>query len=290
MSIKSFPNELLELVLKDVCVVDDEVFEFAYEPYWIPQSAATPIAPLLVCRRWHSLAFSLFYRTVILSTVVDARHFARILRGHPNLGNHVRKIFLNGGFGSSAFKILQATPRLTHLRLSLGIRTSDSPQGLCNALHCVQPHSLRLTDCNHAYDNVNTQSLLRAICSCMKEKWTRLVEFRFPYEIDQGWKHKEDNKRHLLEAMLSAPFLKIIHMPAPYDPNALRPLLAKPSLCAIVSETPFGLMQRCHIRGTTDQLPIQQLELCNKIYFPLPGPWAPSCRPYEAMEANSKYV
>jgi hypothetical protein len=28
MSIKAFPNELLELVLKDVCEIDDEVFEY----------------------------------------------------------------------------------------------------------------------------------------------------------------------------------------------------------------------------------------------------------------------
>lgn len=123
---------------------------------------------------------------------------------------------------------------------------------------------------------------------CMKGKWTRLVEFRLPYEIDWYWKEKEGNKHHLLEAMLSAPFLRIVHMPGPYNPNALHPLLVKPSLCAIVSETPFGLMQGHHIRGTTDQLPIQQLALCNKIHFPLPGPWAPSCRPYEAMEAGSK--
>jgi hypothetical protein len=286
---KSFPNELLELVLKDVCEIDDEVFESAYKFYSRPQNAATRIAPLLVCRSWHSSAFSSFYRTVILSTVVHARHFARILSGHPNLGNHVRKIFFNGGFGATtACKILQATPRLTHLHLSLAIKSLDSTQGLCKTLHCVQPRSLRLSDFNNTHDNIHTRSLLRAICSCMKGKWTRLVKFRFPYEIDWYWKAKEANKSHLLEAMVSAPFLKIIHMPGPYNPNALRPLLAKPSLCAIFSETPFGLMQGHHIRGTTDQLPIQQLELCNKIYFPLPGPWAPSCRPYEAMEAGSK--
>ena len=122
----------------------------------------------------------------------------------------------------------------------------------------------------------------------MKEEWTRLIEFRFPYEIDWRWREKEANKHHLLEAMLSAPFLKVVHMPGPYNVDALGPLLAKPTLCAIFSETPFGVKQGRHLRGTTDQLPIQRLALCNKIYFPLPGPWAPSRRPYEAMEAGSK--
>ena len=286
---ETFPNELLELVLKDVCEIDDEVFELLYEFNSRSQTAATRIAPLLVCRSWHSSAISSFYRTVILSTVVHARHFARILNSHPNLGNRVRKIFFNGGFGATAGKILQATPRLTHLRLSLAIRSSDSTQGLCDTLHRVQPRSLRLSDFNNTYNNAHTRSLLRAICSCMEGKWARLVEFRFPYEIDWYWKEKEANKRHLLEAMLSAPFLKTIHMPAPYNPNALGALLAKPSLCAIFSETPFGLLQgRHHIRGIIDKLPIQQLALCNKIYFPLPGPWASFRRPYEAMEAGSK--
>jgi len=36
---KTFPNELLELVLKDVCEIDDEVFEFAYEFNPRPQTA-----------------------------------------------------------------------------------------------------------------------------------------------------------------------------------------------------------------------------------------------------------
>jgi hypothetical protein len=162
-------------------------------------------------------------------------------------------------------------------------------QGLCNTLHRVQPRSLRLNDFNNAFNNLAMPTLgpfsePSVLVWTLKGKWTRLFKFRFPYEIDWNWTEKEANKRHLL-----ASFLKIIYMPGPYNPNALRPLLAKPSLCAIVSETPFGLMQGHHIRDTTDQLPIQ---LCNnlKTYFPLPGPWAPdpSCRPYEAMEAGSK--
>jgi hypothetical protein len=87
--------------------------------------------------------------------------------------------------------------------------------------------------------------------------------------------------------MYNAPFLKIVHMPAPYNPDVLLPLLAKSSLCAIYSETPFGLIAGHHIRGTSDRLPLQQLALCHKIHFPLPGPWAPTRPPYEALQADS---
>lgn len=154
---KVIPNALLELVLKDVCEIDDE-FEFANEFNSRPQTDTTRIAPtsMLVCRRWHSLAFSSFYRTAILSTVEYARHFARVLSGYPNLGNHVRKIFFNGGFGATACKILQATPHLTYICLSLAICSSDGTQGLCNTLHRVQPRSLRLSDFNNnAYNNAS---------------------------------------------------------------------------------------------------------------------------------------
>ena len=57
--------------------------------------------------------------------------------------------------------------------------------------------------------------------------------------------------------MYNAPFLKIVHMPAPYSPDALRPLLAKLSLSAIYSETPFGLIAGHHIRGKKGQLLVQ---------------------------------
>ena len=210
---RPFPNELLELVLKDVCEIDDEVFEFAYEFHWSPQTDATRIAPLLVCWSWHNVAFSSFYRTTILRTVEHAGHFARILSGHPDLGNHVRKIFFNGAFGSAACNILQATPHITHLRLSFAIKSSNSTKSLCNALHLIQPRSLRLRDFKNTYNNIH-----QAICTCMQEKWTRLVEFRFPYEVfqplyvlEREWQEKEFNRVHLLEAMLSAPFLKITH-------------------------------------------------------------------------------
>ena len=73
----------------------------------------------------------------------------------------------------------------------------------------------------------------------MNGKWIGLIEFRFPYDVQLDWK-KEDTQRHLLEAMYNARFLKIIHMPGPYYPDVLRPLLAKSSLCTIDGYTPLG--------------------------------------------------
>jgi len=276
------------MVLKDVCELDEEEFEHEHGTSSGPHATCTRLASLLVCKSWHRAACSPFYRAVILSTIVQARCFACTLTERSsNHGIHVRKLRFKGGFGSTARKILQATPNLAHLCLSLAITSAESSRGLCYSLPRIQPHSLRLYDFNNRHNNANTRALVATICSCIKERWTRLVEFRFPYELDWPWKEKEENKRSLLEATYCAPFLKTVHMPAPHNRDLLLPLVAKPTLCAIYSETPFGFMEGGHMRGVTDRLPIQQLELCHKILFPLPGPWASSRRPYEAIQAKS---
>jgi hypothetical protein len=284
---KTLPNEILALVLKDVCEIDDEVFlsnRLLEEP---PQSSTVRMASLFVCRSWYPVACSPFYRTVILRSQAQASRLAYTLGRQPNLGNYVHRIRLTDGFGVTARRILLATPHLTHLSLSLAMSHKSNAQG-CDSLPCIQPQSLRLYDYNNRYNNIAIRTLLGTICTCMREKWTRLVEFRFPYDIDRYWKEKEPIKRQLLEAMYRAPFLEIVHMQSPYNRDLLGPLLAKPTLRAIYSETPFGLIQGVHFEGTTDELPIQRLELCCKIYFPLPGPWAPSRRPYESMQAKSQ--
>ena len=275
------PNEILALILQDVCQLDDDEFEFAHKPHII----ATRTAALLVCRRWQCIASSPVYRTIILSTATQARCLARTLGDHPNLGSYIRKLLFNGGYGAAARKILQAGPRITHLCLSLAISSSDSTRGLCESLQCVQPRSVRLNDFNNANNNTHSRALVASICSCMKEKWTELIEFRFPYAT---WHWVEANKRHLLEAMFDAPSLKIVHMPAPYHLDLLLPLLRKSSLLSVYSETVLGSFACRFINAKIDRLPLQQVTLCCKIHFPLPGPWAPACRHYAPLQADSK--
>lgn len=285
---KLFPNEVLELVLQNVCDIDDDHFKFAHKFGSKPTFVITRSAVLLVCRNWYKVACLSFYRTIILSTITQARCLALTLAYKPHLGRHVRNLLFNGGFGETASKILKCTPRITHLSLSLAMSASDSTKGLCKYLKCVQPCSLRLNDFNNTYNNSQTRALVAAICSCMTIHWNRLTEFWFPYETDWDWKEKADNQHRLLQAMYNTPKLKIVHMPAPYNPHLLLPLLSKPTLLVINSKTPFGLISGRHIMGTIDNLPVQQLALCEKIQFPLPGPWASARRPYGALQANSK--
>ena len=136
----------------------------------------------------------------------------------PDLRTYVWKLLFNGGFGATAGRILQATPHIMHLCLSLAISSSGSTQGLCKTLQCIQPRSVRLNDSNNSYNNTQTRNLVASICSCMKGKWIELAEFQFPYDILWDWKEKEENKCHLLDAMYNAPLLKVVHMPAPYNP------------------------------------------------------------------------
>ena len=162
---QTFPNELLALVLQDVCELDDDEFEIAHRFNSKPPIDTTRLAALLVCRRWERVARSPVYRTIILSTVTQARCLTRTLSDQPDLGTYVRKLLFNGGFGAAADRILQATPRITHLCLSLAISSSDSTRGLCKSLQCIQPRSVRLNDFNNSYNNTHTRNLVAKICS-----------------------------------------------------------------------------------------------------------------------------
>ena len=156
-------NEILALVLQDVCELDDDEFEFAHRFNSKPPINTTRLAALLVCRRWERVARSSVYHTIILSTFTQARCFSRTLGDQPDLGTYVWKLLFNGGFGATAGRILQATPRITHLCLSLAISSSGSTRGLCKTLQCIQPHSVRLNDSNNSYNNTQTRNLVASI-------------------------------------------------------------------------------------------------------------------------------
>ncbi|KAJ3783860.1 hypothetical protein GGU10DRAFT_377255 [Lentinula aff. detonsa] len=286
---KSLPNEVLDLVFQDVCVIDDDEFEFAHRFGSKPAFVTTRDAALLVCRNWNQIACMSFYHTIILSTSEQARCLARTLSSKPHLGVRVRKLLFNGGFGATASKIMKCTSNITHISLPLAVSSWDSTKGLCSSLRSIQPCSLSLNDFNNTYNNIQTRTLVAAICSCVTVHWSRLVKLRFPYETDWEWKEKTENQHLLLRAMYDTPLLKFVRMPAPYNPHLLLPLLSKPTLHAIYSETPFGFMRGHHIKGTCDGLPVLQLPhaLCEKIRFPLPGPWVLSGRPYGILQAES---
>ncbi|KAF8311429.1 uncharacterized protein EI90DRAFT_968466 [Cantharellus anzutake] len=177
---KTFPSEILALVLQDVCKLDDDEFEFAHRFNSKPPISTTRTAALLVCRRWNCVARSPIYFTIILSTVTQARCLGRTLSDQPYLGNYIRKLLFNGGFGATAHRILQATPHITHLCLSLAIRSSDSTRGLCKAIQYIQPRSVRLNDSNNVHNNTHSRALVAAICSCMKENGSGSLSFGFP--------------------------------------------------------------------------------------------------------------
>ncbi|KAJ7481669.1 hypothetical protein FB451DRAFT_1236801 [Mycena latifolia] len=290
---RHFPDELLQLVLKDVCGLDPDEFDFAHRshgPRQLPYIIQPRTAPLLVCRSWRRVAHQPLYAVIILSTAAQAHSLARTLGDQPKLGLYVRKLLFNGAFGAAPKKILKATPHITDIGLSLGISSSESSRGLCAALPHIQPRSLRLNDTNNAFNNAQTRALMAVICSCIRGGWTSLVEARFPYEPDMVWPEKVFNQGELLAAMRDAPYLKIVHMPAPYNVPAVASLLANPTLSAIHSETPFGVAMRSYARGIWEHIEIQDLDRCGDIRFPLPGPWALGQRPYEGLHPHSNNI
>ena len=81
-------NEILMLVLQDVCELDDNEFEFAHRFNSKPPIDTTCLVALLVCRRWERIACSSIYHTIILSTFTQAHCLSCTLGDQPDLGKY----------------------------------------------------------------------------------------------------------------------------------------------------------------------------------------------------------
>ncbi|KAJ7263160.1 hypothetical protein B0H12DRAFT_991109, partial [Mycena haematopus] len=76
---------------------------------------------LMVSHTWHRISTPLVYHTVVLRSKGQASTLAKILhaRRKLELGTYIRNLMVVGGFGKDMKRILQSTPNLRILRLTL---------------------------------------------------------------------------------------------------------------------------------------------------------------------------
>ncbi|EJD42359.1 hypothetical protein AURDEDRAFT_168660 [Auricularia subglabra TFB-10046 SS5] len=80
---------------------------------------------LLVCKRWMRVATPLLYETVILRSGAQAASLAFALKSSPSLGLYIKKLRVEGGFGAAGARILEASPYITDLWLTLDLYAQD---------------------------------------------------------------------------------------------------------------------------------------------------------------------
>ncbi|KAJ7777761.1 hypothetical protein B0H14DRAFT_2401411, partial [Mycena olivaceomarginata] len=88
------------------------------------KSTVSSSAVLLVCKAWLRVAMSLLYHVIVIRSKAQARALEATLRDNPDLGNLIRRLRLEGGFGAPMQKILNHAGNITDIFISLEIHSS----------------------------------------------------------------------------------------------------------------------------------------------------------------------
>lgn len=225
----NLPNELIREILSPVLHVPDKMFRETslISPFCRP-SHLSSASVLGVCKRWMVIAIPLLYHVVILRSKAQACSLERTLRKYKELGAHIRKLRVEGGYGAPMRTIIISAPNITHLCLSLDIRSSDSVKGLCSSLSFTNPYCLVVLALREERSNMPLKELVKNLSVCFV-KWTNLVEVYFSllYMVQSSAGNQ------LISDLIKIPNLRTITSPFFFHRRAFLKLVESPSLNAI---------------------------------------------------------
>ncbi|KAK7008067.1 F-box domain-containing protein [Favolaschia claudopus] len=174
------PDEIVSEVLTPLLKLPDEVFsDTSVKPLLAPGYSSS--AYLQVCKAWFRVATPLLYNVVILRTTSQANALADVLESHKEIGQFVKKLRIEGGFGNAMKSILSSTTGITDLYLTIGIYGGDNVQGLCAGLSLVNPRRVILVDEMAKPRKNKATALLEQTLDHQIPKWDKLKTFHFPY-------------------------------------------------------------------------------------------------------------
>ncbi|KAJ6596283.1 hypothetical protein DFH09DRAFT_1134556 [Mycena vulgaris] len=213
----ALPDEIISEILSPALKVSEEQFaDTRSETSPFVSLSVSSSAALLVCKAWLRVATPLLYHVVVLRSKAQARALQATLRDNPDLGTFVKMLRLEGGFGASMQNILQRTPNITDIFLSLHIRASDSTEGLGRGLAYINPNRLIIFDDPlNVLKNKQVVGLIGAIEKCAA-KWTNLTRVGFPYLGIMG-----SERESFVRAICVCPTLKAISFPSPGQNDVL---------------------------------------------------------------------
>ncbi|KAJ7049920.1 hypothetical protein C8F01DRAFT_1180947 [Mycena amicta] len=173
-SSETLPYEIISEILSPLLKVPDELFS--------NNKAVSPFAQyLVVCKKWLHAATPLLYNIVVLRSLAQAEALAKVLAAHNGLGNHIRKLRVEGGYGDAMLTILGSAPHLTDLFLSLEIWSGNSTDGLCQGLPLVNPTRLIIHEGTLMRRSKMVTNLIDAVGTAITDSWDNLTCFTSPY-------------------------------------------------------------------------------------------------------------
>ncbi|KAJ7651207.1 hypothetical protein FB45DRAFT_1018559 [Roridomyces roridus] len=131
------PDEILSEILSPALKVPGELFLDTSDTSPFSNYPPSTSAYLLVCKDWLRVATPLLYNVVVLRSKAQANALEPVLKAHPEFGPFIKKVRVEGGYGSAMHTILKSAPNITDLVLSLYIWSSDNTSGLCKGLPLI---------------------------------------------------------------------------------------------------------------------------------------------------------
>lgn len=178
MSDNLLPDEIISEILSPALKVSDEVFSDTSDVSPFANYSESTSAYLLVCKSWLRVATPLLYNVVILRSKAQAKALSVALSKNKQLGQFIKKLRVEGGYGPSMLLILQCSPNISDLFISFEIYASDNTSGLCKGLPLLNPTRFILRDIqSKRLENKMLSQLIDTVAELMS-KWDRLVCFR----------------------------------------------------------------------------------------------------------------
>src|ERR1700733_14396674 len=128
------PDELIKEILTPALKVPDDLFSNTSSPSPFSTYSRSTSSYLVVAKAWLRVATPLLYHVVILRSKAQAQALEATLHENPQLGKHIKKLRVEGGYGTALYSIIKSAYNLKELFLSLEIWSSDSISGLCRGL------------------------------------------------------------------------------------------------------------------------------------------------------------
>ncbi|KAJ7213529.1 hypothetical protein GGX14DRAFT_696834 [Mycena pura] len=179
----SLPDEIISEILSPALKVADDAFADIWEVSPFADYSESTSAYLLVCKSWLRVATPLLYNVVVLRSKAQAKALERALAGNKRLGQFIKKLRVEGGYGQPMHTILKCASNVSDICLTLQIFSPDSTEGLCKGLHSINPTYLILRDVPYKLlKNKMATKLVGAVAAAIP-KWDRLCVLYWPYNM-----------------------------------------------------------------------------------------------------------
>ncbi|KAH6909307.1 hypothetical protein BKA70DRAFT_1562155 [Coprinopsis sp. MPI-PUGE-AT-0042] len=264
------PDEIIKEILAPALYVSDEAFSSTCaksNPFANYELSTSTI--LVVCKSWLRVATPMLYETVVLRSKAQAQALASALKQNEQLGRFIRKLRVEGGYGTFVYEVLRRSSSLTDLWLSTGLWSNESIAGYLKGFQLVNPRRLIVVDSDGKTSAIR-KKIYEALAEAVRHPWTSLISFESYDTV-----YASDRVAPLLDSLLGASRLKYLCLHRDLFTAEVK-LATIPSLKQIryitkVAKPPFeGLQEPPSYRDQLQSFMRSNRELYDKVVYERP--------------------